>query len=181
MKGRCCVIGIDKLITLEDMTSVGSPLHILSKLERQEHIHVFRTCDDCVKFDLPRYHLGFQLSQGEIGEFKSLNFAGFHLASCQHLVDTLIGFDEYLILEHKTTSNLIVLIPRGNVESNGESRTAFVKRSEDVDANIEHFVYHVHPRFLNLRAPTISGRLQLAALYVAIKYVASRFTMCDDR
>ncbi|KAK3247008.1 hypothetical protein CYMTET_43477 [Cymbomonas tetramitiformis] len=158
--------------TQPDDGRVSSPVGAIPNLKP----HVFR-------IELPRYNLSFVLRDGILA---SCNHDGYQLAVCQQLPDTLLGFQQYLVLERTkpgvTEADVKLLVPQGMVvkagaqgASDNASGTSSVGPPPEVwiakvgtcGDERQGCVYDVHPRFGNLQAANVSDRLQLAALYTA--------------
>ena len=142
---------------------------ILQKFERSSCMHIFKdTTNNVLKVHLPRFKLEFTLKQSmDTYVLHSNEFSQYRLAECQQLPDTLNGFSQYLLLRHvENALDVIVLIPAGKVLSkNGQT---LLGTETICSANLTYFTYTPNHRFTDLRARSISGRLQLAALYAAV-------------
>ena len=145
-------IGNDKLILTNQ--------NIFKQIENKELVHVFKT-DSSHKFILPRFKLEFEDRGDNI--IRSLNYIGFSLSKNQQLEDTLLNFNQYLVLEKD--KQIKVLIPNGIVTRT--ENCVKINIDKEIKANIEHRMYDVHQRFKNLKATSVGARLQLAALYAA--------------
>ena len=116
-------------------------------------------------FELPRYNVSFELIKGQL---HSKDFRGFVLATKQQFSDALIGFEQYLVLEHIEGDRAMhkVVIPAGVVVHDKSCRTV-VSVSPDCMKSRTLHAFDVCPRFKTLKASCIEARLQLAALYAA--------------
>ena len=126
---------------------------------------------------LHRYSLSFCLKSQEIPTrlyCEELN--GYFLRSQQYLPGHLRGLRQYIVLEHKNGDSLKVIIPFGTVsiiQDGGvkidvlDTADGKLEVSEDTEANLQFFVYSMHPRFDVLTASSIKARMFLAAIYLA--------------
>jgi hypothetical protein len=156
----------DELTVIDPEISVVLP--ILQKFEDMQFIHYYLRDAGKVVLEFPRYGLEFDLEPD--GRLHSRNFEGFFLRGNQRFLDTLYGFEQYLILEaeasHKQSK---VLIPSGQVVKNDEGIRISV--AEACYADLKYHVYEIHHR-LNTIDPlagkkAIEARLQLACLHAA--------------
>ena len=153
----------DRLMLPEEGERV---VRILRKFEpNKELIHTLQTSIGDLLFELPRYGLTFELKQ-DGHQLSSKNFLGFCLSATQQL-ETLHGFEQYLILE--SGKQKLIVVPRGMVECNGGQVN--VSGPDACDAERKLHAYDEHERFKTLDAPagrhSVLARLQLAALYAA--------------
>ena len=137
---------------------------ILGKFENQAFIHSFITRKGTLIFSLPRFGLEFETSVS--GSVSSLDFAGYHLSDCQLMPDTLMNFNQYLLLED--SRGQVKMITR-NSPVTFDSNENVVKVASDPKCATPciYYIYGVHPRFRYLMANNLADGLHLVALYAA--------------
>jgi hypothetical protein len=138
-------------------------LQVLTKFERADCIHFFATPDKTTRVEMPRYGLSFEYREGV---YESLDYPEMRLSECQQLPDTLLRFQQYLILE-RTTGHYEkkILVPEGKITVS-EGRVE-VERSEACEAQCMYYPFDIHQRLGLLESSNVEGRLYLAALYSA--------------
>ena len=171
--------------SFDELVQIESPiLSIMEKFEKREYIHCYLSPDGMIRYHYPRFDLEFffhpnLMSADEIilPKLKSRDYTGYFLSSNQQLHDTLLGFKQYLILEHETDGdrNAKVIISRGDVAKTDDG--VIVKSQEGPAVKLEVFTYEVHPRFQNLSATSIHARIHLADLYAACSTLAPETRM----
>lgn len=154
------------------------PISGLSKFEPLVFVHFFWD-GRRYRVELPRYKLEFTLGNDVLLE--SCDFSGCHLNNPPQLDGTLLGFTDCLVLapgsslfDHSPWHGGLVkvLVPIGDVQRSDKGTVSIIGSNDnDCAASREAYIFDVHGRFGDLRAPSIAARLQLAALYAA----------CDDR
>ncbi len=193
------LLGSERSAQLTDQLVLHSSniTKVLSKFEDTSYIHCYvnSTFVDAevlesplskrkMLFELPRYHLEFELSPEGL---LSLDYLGYQLASKQQLLSpmlagyTLPDFHQYLILEKSTSTatavtshrpSSVVLVPTGRVlpnkqTANPELPSVFISTPSRSSASLAVHKYEVHESYSYLVARSIFSRLQLAALYAA--------------
>jgi hypothetical protein len=152
---------------------LDNPPAPLAKFERPEFTHFYHDATHKVyRVEMPRFNLEFSVEAGTT-VLRSDNFAGYHLAPTPQLSETLLGFTEYFVIAPDTSTPqapwsdtpVKVIVPTGTVTRAGH--TVAVNGSQGCDAKRKYTVLEVHPRLGELRASSVEGRLQLAALYAA--------------
>ena len=166
--------------SFDELVQIESPiLSIMEKFENGEYVHCYLSPDGLIRYHYPRFDLEFSfypnlMSTDEVilAKLKSRDYTGYFLSSSQQLHDTLLGFKQYLILEHEIDGDrdTKVIIPRGDVAKTDDG--VIVKTKEGPAAKLEVFTYEVHPRFQNLSATSIHARIHLADLYAACSTLA---------
>ena len=154
---------LDKLIFCNDVRKM------LEKFEDVQYIQTYISPSGTIKVEFPRFKLQFELKSSGISSpyFESLDYAGYRLASCQQLDDTLLGFCRYLVIEEirHRPEDTKVIIPVGDVQINNGFVEIVGCNKSDSQWNV--FSYNIHSRMRNLQATNISARLLLAELYTA--------------
>ena len=154
---------LDKLIFCNDARKM------LEKFEDMQYIQTYISPSGTLKVEFPRFKLQFELKSSEISSlfFESLDYAGYRLASCQQLDDTLFGFCRYLVIEgiRDGPEDTKVIIPVGDVQINNGFVELVGGNKSDSQWNV--FSYNIHSRIRNLQATNVSARLLLAELYTA--------------
>jgi hypothetical protein len=124
-------------------------------------------------YSIPRYGVDFVTSTDNTNDTNvwSVNWkdASWRLNDSQHLGDTLIGLDRYLVLvsaESCGQKRIRVVIPDGHV-SVSTTGSVDITVTDKIDDSLHYFVYNRHIRGRHLVCDTLSGRLHLAALYTA--------------
>jgi hypothetical protein len=169
--------GLDRLVVHR-----SAAVAVLNKFEKLAFVHTYFECGGegqelrtlPFKVEMPRFGLAFR-SSGSTGQLHSLQYVGYHLARNQQLRDTIVGFQQYLVLKRTRADGQVgtaagetkILVPRGALlrtcDSYGSS--VRVEVSTRCSETILHHAYTVHPRFRDLRATSVESRLQLAAIY----------------
>jgi len=104
--------------------------------------------------EYPRFDLVFDLERGQLRTTSS--FLGTRLAPCQLLPDALLGFQQYLLLEHDDGVNVTVLVPEGAVGKDGDGVVCVtVNGDPGCDVDRRFHAYAVHSRFKMLQASTL--------------------------
>lgn len=135
---------------------------VLSKFEHVQFIH-FYVSNYFVEVSFPRYALEFCCKNGV---FDSLDHAGFSLAPCQQLNDTLFTFTNYLVLQGEGVSK--VLVPNGSVRYVFNTITCIGDCCDSTaGTKLLAHAFDIHPRFDHLISTNICSRLHLAMLYAA--------------
>lgn len=156
---------------LEFIVLCTSPLlGNVSKFEHPACVHTFSSQNGLrFRISFPRYKLDFELAEGA---FLCKTYRGYAMESCQQLADTLIGFEQYLVLRLATLghdiegrSQQLIIVPQGRITKSGE--TYRIETDARCDAALDLFAYEVHPRFGYFQASSMASRLHLAALYAA--------------
>jgi hypothetical protein len=165
--GLCC----DRLVHLEEPRQLVA---VLREFEDPAVIEVYKeAASGALKVIFPRFGLGFRLQkEGRLREewrLASLELRGFVLPRQQKLLDTLYGFDGYLVLQREGphASDTKLLIPRGKVHGQAPDWAVRVEASPAFDAKRQYETYDVHPRFKSLTAASVAARLHLACLFAA--------------
>ena len=157
-------VGIDRLVFLSNHTHL---LDVTAKFEEIRFTEIYENSasGNELMVVFPRYHLHFILRDGQLC---SADFDGFHLAKCQQFSDTLLFFNNYLLL--KSGSEEIMVVPFGHVPVGCSlSFNDFLSVTGSKLCNVvrPYYKYSIDERFEHICAVSVASRLHLACLYAA--------------
>eukprot|EP00434_Breviolum_minutum_P034401 symbB.v1.2.030448.t1/scaffold3429.1/size56941/4 len=153
----------DQLVHVE-----GQVIQMLQKLEDEPFIHAFVVYGSgqpvLKRLELPRVNMVFEWEEEG---WVSRDYRGYRLAKMQKLKDTLIDFDQYLVLERINANDLC--LPEYKIilkDADVEGGIPLVLRSDHrSNTQFDTVCFDVHQRFGHLQAESIHSRLFLASLY----------------
>eukprot|EP01080_Neovahlkampfia_damariscottae_P011886 gene11886-5213_t len=137
-------------------------LKVLEKFEDPSYIHLILNHKSKIQIHFTRFHLTFTLEENKL---ISEEHRGFHLHHAQNLSDSLMFFDQYLVLKNEKMNETKLLVPNGNVIS--KKNRIKIEFSEKLDAHIEHHVLNQMNFSNTFKSLDISSRLQWAAILTA--------------